>query len=69
VKTKNGDSLQEHKLKARVASLLQDRSFEGRWTGVVLVKAMVEVDRWEILRESEPWVRGLIVILAVRIYC
>lgn len=60
-----GNALQVHKLKARLTSLLQDRSFEGRWTAVVLVKATVEVGQWEILRECEPWVRGLLGILSV----
>lgn len=71
-----GDSdhaVQIHKLKTRLASLLQDRSVEGRWTAVVLVKAAVEAGQWEILRGYEPIVRGLIGILAVgsslRAYC
>ncbi|CEJ60531.1 hypothetical protein PMG11_09102 [Penicillium brasilianum] len=62
-----GDSdhaVQIHKLKTRLASLLQDRSVEGRWTAVVLVKAAVEAGQWEILRGYEPIVRGLIGILA-----
>lgn len=60
-----GNALQVHKLKARLTSLLQDRSFEGRWTAVVLVKATIEVGQWEMLRECEPWVRGLLGILSV----
>lgn len=63
-----GDSdhaVQIHKLKTRLASLLQDRSVEGRWTAVVLVKAAVEAGQWEILRGYEAIVRGLIGILAV----
>jgi pre-rRNA-processing protein RIX1 len=60
-----GDALQVYKLKTRLTSLLQDRSFEGRWTAVVLVKATVEAGQWEILRECEPWVRGLLGILSV----
>ncbi|KAL1968969.1 hypothetical protein VTN77DRAFT_803 [Rasamsonia byssochlamydoides] len=59
-----GNALQVHKLKARLTSLLQDRTFEGRWTAVVLVKATVEAGQWEILRECEPWVRGLLAILS-----
>ncbi|KAF7597365.1 hypothetical protein BBP40_006306 [Aspergillus hancockii] len=47
----------------RLASLLQDRSPEGRWTAVVLVKAVMEAGQWEILRGCEPLVRGLIAIL------
>src|SRR5947209_5622623 len=57
-------SLQIHKLKARVASLLQDRSAEGRFTAVVLVKATIEAGGREILASCEPWVRGLLAILS-----
>jgi pre-rRNA-processing protein RIX1 len=59
------DALQVNKLKARLTSLLQDRSVEGRWTGVVLIKAILEVGRWEILRDCGAWVRGLLAILSV----
>lgn len=54
-----------HKLKTRISSLLQDQSVEGRWTGVILVKAAVEVGQWELLRSCEPWVRSLVSILNV----
>ncbi|KAJ5933754.1 hypothetical protein N7454_006083 [Penicillium verhagenii] len=63
-KTESDNSVQIHKLKTRLAALLQDRSIEGRWTAVVLVKATVEAGQWEILRGYEPIVRGLISILA-----
>jgi hypothetical protein len=53
------------RLKARITSLLQDKTVEGRWTGVVLVKSVVESGQWEILRGCEQWVRGLLGILAV----
>ncbi|KAL1885251.1 hypothetical protein Plec18167_001908 [Paecilomyces lecythidis] len=56
-------SLQVHKLKTRLTGLLQDRTIEGRWTAVILVKATIEAGRWEILRGCEPWVRGLLSIL------
>lgn len=67
---KNGQSeadnaLQVHKLKTRVTSLLLDRTIEGRWSAIILIKALVEAGQWEILRESEPWVHGLLNILAV----
>lgn len=58
-------SLLVHKLKIRISSLLQDQSVEGRWTGVILVKAAVEVGQWELLRSCEPWVRSLMSILNV----
>lgn len=64
-KTESDHSVQIHKLKTRLATLLQDRTIEGRWTAVVLVKATVEAGQWEILRGYEPIVRGLISILAV----
>ncbi|EEQ34070.1 hypothetical protein McanCB56680_002149 [Microsporum canis] len=51
------------KLKARITSLLQDRTVEGRWTGVVLVKSMVESGKWEILRGCETWARSILAIL------
>lgn len=65
-KTDSDNAVQIHKLITRLGSLLQDRTYEGRWTAVVLVKALVEAGQWEILRSSEPFVRGLISILAVR---
>jgi pre-rRNA-processing protein RIX1 len=54
-----------HKLKTRVSSLLQDRTVEGRWTAVVLIKAIIELGGWEMLKTSESWVRGLVSILGV----
>lgn len=62
---KNDDlSLQVHKLKAKITSLLQDRSAEGRCTAVILIKATVEAGGREILASSEPWVRGLLTLLS-----
>ncbi|GIK00468.1 hypothetical protein Aspvir_004493 [Aspergillus viridinutans] len=63
-KSESDNAVQIHKLKTRLASLLQDRSFEGRWTAVVLVKATVEAGQWEVLRGCEPLVRNLVAILA-----
>ncbi|KAE8142223.1 rRNA processing/ribosome biogenesis-domain-containing protein [Aspergillus pseudotamarii] len=63
-KSESDNAVQVHKLLTRLASLLQDKSPEGRWTAVVLVKAVVEAGQWEILRGCEPLVRGLIAILA-----
>ncbi|PLN82061.1 rRNA processing/ribosome biogenesis-domain-containing protein [Aspergillus taichungensis] len=57
------NAVQVHRLMTRLSSLLQDRSPEGRWTAVVLIKAAVEAGQWEILRSCEPLVRGLIAIL------
>ena len=64
-KTESDNALQIQKLKTRLASLLQDKSFEGRWTAVVLMKATVEAGQWEVLRGCEPLVRSLIGVLAV----
>ncbi|KAJ5689132.1 hypothetical protein N7462_003524 [Penicillium macrosclerotiorum] len=63
-KSDSDHAVQIHKLKTRLASLLQDRSVEGRWTAVILVKAAVEAGQWEILRGYEPIVRSLVGILA-----
>ena len=56
-------ALQIHKLKTRISSLLQDRAPEGRYTAVVLIKAIVEVDGRPVLSGCEPWVRGLLSLL------
>ncbi|KAF4151216.1 hypothetical protein CNMCM6069_004323 [Aspergillus lentulus] len=63
-KSESDNAVQIHKLKTRLASLLQDRSFEGRWTAVVLVKATVEAGQWEVLRGCESLVRSLVAVLA-----
>ncbi|KAL4894119.1 rRNA processing/ribosome biogenesis-domain-containing protein [Aspergillus ambiguus] len=63
-KSESDNAHQVHKLMARLTSLLNDRTPEGRWTAVVLVKAVVEAGQWEILRGCEPFVRGLMLILA-----
>ncbi|PKS10204.1 hypothetical protein jhhlp_001954 [Lomentospora prolificans] len=52
-----------HKLKTALKTLLNDRDHRRRFTGVVLVKAVIDVGGWECLRSSEPWVRGLIAVL------
>lgn len=52
-----------HKLKSRISSLLQDRTAEGRFTAVVVAKAVIEAGGREVLVDSEPWIRGLIGIL------
>lgn len=65
-KNDSENTVQVHKVKTRLVSLLQDRTVEGRWTAVVLAKALVEAGQWEVLRGYEPIVRGLIGTLAVR---
>ncbi|KAK2801723.1 hypothetical protein FQN50_007638 [Emmonsiellopsis sp. PD_5] len=59
------NALLVQKLKARITSLLQDKTVEGRWTAVILVKAVIEAGQWEILRGCEGWVRSLLGILGV----
>lgn len=61
----SASSVLVHKLKTQLSSLLNGKSAEGRFTAVVLIKAVVEVGGWEILKGSEPWVRGLLSILGV----
>lgn len=54
-----------HKLKTQITTMLNGKSQEGRFVAVVLVKAVVEVGGWEVLRGSESWVRGLLTLLGV----
>ncbi|KAF7552760.1 hypothetical protein G7046_g7304 [Stylonectria norvegica] len=52
-----------HKLKASITTLLNGRSREGRFAAVGLIKAVVDVGGWEVLRGSQPWVSGLLSIV------
>jgi pre-rRNA-processing protein RIX1 len=54
-----------HKLKTHLSTLLNGKSPEGRFTAVVLIKAVAEVGGWEILQGAESWVRGLLSLLGV----
>jgi pre-rRNA-processing protein RIX1 len=58
-----------HKLKTQLTTLLNGKSSAGRFTAVVLIKAVVETGGWEVLRGSESWVRGLLSVLTVRDNC
>lgn len=60
-----GSSVLVHKLKTQLTTLLNGRSSEERFTAAVLIKAVGEVGGWEVLRGSEPWVRGLLNVLGV----
>ncbi|KAH7122715.1 rRNA processing/ribosome biogenesis-domain-containing protein [Dendryphion nanum] len=62
-KTSSEASVAIHKFRTFISTLLQDRTIQGRWTAIVLVKTTVEVGGWEILQKSLPWVRGLLGIL------
>lgn len=55
-----------HKLKTVLSTFLNGRVPEQRFIAAVLIKAVVEVGGWEILRGCEAWVRGLLSVLAVR---
>lgn len=49
-----------HKLKARVTSLLQDRSVNGRLSAAVIVKAVIDHGGPNVLANSDGWARGLL---------
>ncbi|KAG6041361.1 hypothetical protein E4U41_004771 [Claviceps citrina] len=52
-----------HALRTSVTSLLNARSREARFTAIGLIKAIIDVGGWEMLRTSESWVRGLLSII------
>jgi pre-rRNA-processing protein RIX1 len=52
-----------HRFKTSLTSLLQDRTIEGRWAAVVLVKAVIESGGLEVLGKSNAWVKSLLAIL------
>src|SRR5689334_9230914 len=55
--TKSGSSQTVvHKYRTQISSLIQDRSFEGRWSAVVLIKATIENGGLPMLQSSAPWV-------------
>ncbi|KAI9166619.1 Pre-rRNA-processing protein rix1 [Paramyrothecium foliicola] len=56
-------SLLVHKLKTSITTLLNGRSREARFAAVALIKAIVDVGGWEVLRGSGPWVNGLLSII------
>ncbi|KAK5741203.1 hypothetical protein LTR17_004143 [Elasticomyces elasticus] len=51
------------RFKTYLSTLLQDRTIEGRWAAVVLVKAAIEAGGAEVLSKSNAWVRSLLAIL------
>jgi hypothetical protein len=62
---KSETSVLIHKLKTNITSLLNGKTPAGRFAATVLIKTVIDVGGWECLRQSEPWVRGLISILRV----
>ncbi|KAJ4984008.1 hypothetical protein SVAN01_10502 [Stagonosporopsis vannaccii] len=63
-KTSSEASVAVHKYRTLLSTLLQDRTVQGRWSAIVLIKATVEVGGWETLQKSLAWVRGLLGILS-----
>ncbi len=61
--TSSEASVALHKYRTLLSSLLQDRTVQGRWSAIVLIKATVEAGGWETLQKCLPWVRGLLGIL------
>lgn len=61
---RNDDAtLEVHKLKTRLSSLLREKTPQGRFTAVVLIKATVEAGGREILQDCDSFLRGLLAIL------
>ena len=65
--TKDGSELSilVHKYKTQLSTLLQDKTFEARWSAVVLIKATIEVGGWATLQGCGGWARGMLAILNV----
>lgn len=56
-----------HTLRTSVTSLLLNgRSREARFAAIGLIKTIIDVGGWEMLRTSDPWVRGLLSVIQVR---
>jgi pre-rRNA-processing protein RIX1 len=62
-KTSSESSVAVHKYRTLLSALLQDRTIQGRWSAIVLIKATVEIGGWESLQKCLPWVRGLLGVL------
>lgn len=63
-KSSSEASVAVHKFRTLLSTLLQDRTVQGRWSAIVLIKATIEVGGWETLQKGLPWVRGLLSILS-----
>jgi pre-rRNA-processing protein RIX1 len=62
-KQNSEDSVTVHRFKTQLAALLQDRTVQGRWSAVVLIKATIEAGGLEILSKTSPWVKSLLAFL------
>jgi pre-rRNA-processing protein RIX1 len=49
-----------HNFHTRIATLLQGRSTEERWSAAIMIKATVEAGGYECLSRSKHWVSGLL---------
>ena len=58
--TGSDSSVVLHKLRTKTSALLQDRTPEGRFAGIVITKALVEAGGLSVLSESGSLVRNLI---------
>ncbi|ESZ96054.1 hypothetical protein SBOR_3531 [Sclerotinia borealis F-4128] len=64
-----------HKLKTQLTTLLNGKSAEGRFAAIVLIKVVVEVGGWEILRDAGSWkpdssaAKELCIVALTKIYC
>lgn len=59
-KQNSEDGVTVHRFKTQLATLLQDRTIEGRWSAVVLIKATIEAGGLEVLSKTSPWVKTLL---------
>ncbi|KAF2756185.1 hypothetical protein EJ05DRAFT_539969 [Pseudovirgaria hyperparasitica] len=49
-----------NRLRTQLSTLLQDRSIQGRWAAIVLVKCVISLGGWEVLQKCKPWVQNLL---------
>lgn len=59
-KQNSDDGVTVHRFKTQLSTLLQDRTVEGRWSAVVLVKATIEAGGLEVLGKANGWVKSLL---------
>lgn len=59
-KQNSEDGVTVYRFKTQLTALLQDRTIEGRWSAVVLLKATIEAGGLEILSKSSGWVKTLL---------
>ena len=52
-----------NQLKTSITTLINSRTREARFAGVVLIKTAVDVGGWEVLQGTKPWVGGLLAIV------